>query len=511
MLKPRTEETAAAARDEIEREISKAVGRAVRMFLARMVRESRGTVDSLTAASTPMTLGEAYGWWDAAVSAEVMQSVHGAFRVIWEDVSDGKILSTSLDGAERYAASVKDRLVRGLDPSLPDDAFDKVRVSLASGMAEGWSKDELSRRIGAELSWDKNGPYWQSERSRAESAIDAILDPLGGPGTPAREWARMNDPRVRELQGDMSRAAQRIAADDSHWKMRADRIARTEATGAAGYATLDALGVEGAVGKEWLSGGGPRTRPTHAAANGQVQALDKPFEVGGFPMMMPGDPSGPAKEVVNCRCVLVGVDDPALVPGVEPEPVEPEPEPEEVSQFFVDGMSDEQIDRDIGILMARNDYAHPRFAELTAELDRRDGLANMVARSVTTPVEDAGAVTEILARRAPATAKAAEQELRAEWEGWNYTQWLRAEEDTRGVLLNKEGQKLYRQGRIDPDDFFTGKRSLKYASPELQEWFARPGNQRLSFPEYRSFVRDDRAARAAGSRRRNKGWESEYG
>jgi hypothetical protein len=31
--------------------------------------------------------------------------------------------------------------------------------------------------------------------------------------------------------------------------------------------------------------------------------------VGGFPMLMPGDPTAPPEEVVNCRCDLVIVNE----------------------------------------------------------------------------------------------------------------------------------------------------------------------------------------------------------
>jgi hypothetical protein len=33
--------------------------------------------------------------------------------------------------------------------------------------------------------------------------------------------------------------------------------------------------------------------------------MTEPFDVAGTPMMFPGDPSAPAREVINCRCVLL--------------------------------------------------------------------------------------------------------------------------------------------------------------------------------------------------------------
>ena len=60
------------------------------------------------------------------------------------------------------------------------------------------------------------------------------------------------------------------------------------------------LGLE--VVKRWIATPGPRTRAAHRAANGQEVPLDKPFIVGGEPMMFPLDPGASARNTVNCRC-----------------------------------------------------------------------------------------------------------------------------------------------------------------------------------------------------------------
>lgn len=57
--------------------------------------------------------------------------------------------------------------------------------------------------------------------------------------------------------------------------------------------------------KKWLATRDERTRDSHASINGEVVDWDKPFSNG---LMFPGDPSGPAAEVYNCRCALVAVD-----------------------------------------------------------------------------------------------------------------------------------------------------------------------------------------------------------
>lgn len=58
--------------------------------------------------------------------------------------------------------------------------------------------------------------------------------------------------------------------------------------------------------KVWIATLDSRTRPTHFAADGQRTPLGAKFTVGGVQLDHPGDPTGPAREVRNCRC-RVGV------------------------------------------------------------------------------------------------------------------------------------------------------------------------------------------------------------
>ncbi|OXE37561.1 MAG: hypothetical protein CGW95_01195 [Phenylobacterium zucineum] len=87
---------------------------------------------------------------------------------------------------------------------------------------------------------------------------------------------------------------------------RAFTIARTEthtATQKGSYETAAQSGLD--MEKEWGATEDDRTRLSHSLADGQVVALDELFAVGGVFMAYPGDPTGPAKEVINCRCVAL--------------------------------------------------------------------------------------------------------------------------------------------------------------------------------------------------------------
>lgn len=84
------------------------------------------------------------------------------------------------------------------------------------------------------------------------------------------------------------------------------RIARTEGHRIQVQSAMDACykakdkGAD--VVKQWDSTLDDSTRESHVAVDGEIRELDKPFSNG---LMFPGDPSGGAAEVVNCRCALL--------------------------------------------------------------------------------------------------------------------------------------------------------------------------------------------------------------
>ena len=89
---------------------------------------------------------------------------------------------------------------------------------------------------------------------------------------------------------------------------RAIRIVRTESNRIYNRASFDVLedakknGAD--VFKQWDATLDKRTRPNHAALDGNIKAYDEPFEIYGYSAMFPGD-FGVAKEDINCRCVIL--------------------------------------------------------------------------------------------------------------------------------------------------------------------------------------------------------------
>lgn len=116
---------------------------------------------------------------------------------------------------------------------------------------------------------------------------------------------------------DLAAQVERILGEDDQeaWRNRAMTIARTEALAAynggkfASFAAI-ARSVPGPWEKQWLATHDHRTRETHTkdgGGDGQRVPLFEPFRLGETqaPVMFPGDPAGPAHEIINCRCSML--------------------------------------------------------------------------------------------------------------------------------------------------------------------------------------------------------------
>lgn len=310
-------EAAEGLRDSVEDSLSEAASAAMRGFLAETRSAAFRAVDapeiSLTAASEGLpTLGELMASWAQFVDRFLVAAVEAAFGRVWRRWTDQDIelFDPSLSAQESYLSTVRNRIVEGtfFGVTAPAEALDRIRVALANSVAEGWSTRQLAERIAVELDWAPSNTYWTAVKAAAAARIDELLDPLGPPGTPARETARENDPQVQYWRDQMNLATERLDAEESQWRTRSDLIARTESTGVANYGALQALAFEGVAEKKWLATNDTRTRASHRNADDQVVKLDGLFSVGGANMMFPGDPTAPVSETANCRCTMIAGD-----------------------------------------------------------------------------------------------------------------------------------------------------------------------------------------------------------
>ena len=100
-----------------------------------------------------------------------------------------------------------------------------------------------------------------------------------------------------------SEIARNVASYARIDKNKSIRIVRTEGhriTEAAAYNAQVKAKERGAdIVKIWSAALDAKTRPSHMRVDGEIKELEKKFSNG---LMYPGDPSGAAAEVVNCRC-----------------------------------------------------------------------------------------------------------------------------------------------------------------------------------------------------------------
>lgn len=145
-----------------------------------------------------------------------------------------------------------------------------------------WIKQTAAQRV-TEIAGTTLSQAHEIIRLATEQAIEEGLD--------EKATARLIQQMIGEKGGQLS-------------TFRSRMIARTESHAASTSSSQMAAKASGLpLQKEWISSGLERTRDTHRAAHGQTVDIDQPFTVGYSLLMQPGDPSGPAEEVINCRCI----------------------------------------------------------------------------------------------------------------------------------------------------------------------------------------------------------------
>jgi hypothetical protein len=86
---------------------------------------------------------------------------------------------------------------------------------------------------------------------------------------------------------------------------RSEAIARTESAGSMNFGSTATYKSAGVSQKSWLGVQDDREREAHLEVEGQIVGIDEPFSVDGEDLQYPGDPSGSAENVINCRCSIL--------------------------------------------------------------------------------------------------------------------------------------------------------------------------------------------------------------
>lgn len=245
---PDPNEAARRRANEVIREGEQRIQRAWFRSLTRWMDRTRPHVVTSSGLQV-QNIGQNAAYWGQLVESEVVPESASLYRRVRNRITGRDDPVTDPDAAA-FLNEVGNRLKR-----VPDEVYALIVREIETGIARGESVPDMTARV------------------------QAVLTATGTP----------------------------------YWKNRAVTVARTESlaavnAGAFAGAVRDAAARgDPAPFKVWLATEDTRTRPTHTEADGQRTLLQSPFTVGGAQLQYPGDPRGPAQEVINCRCTFLPV------------------------------------------------------------------------------------------------------------------------------------------------------------------------------------------------------------
>ena len=177
-------------------------------------------------------------------------------------------------------------LLRVTMEPLISDALDDGVLSAEKTMGRRFGSDAVRQGLLVSL-----GERVNKVKNISDNLYKDIQTTIGN-GLVEGETIRQLQDRIKDLYGpDMA-------------DYRAKRIAATESAGAVSDATHISYQKSGIKTKAWLATNDGKTRPSHMSAQNQGYIpIEQTFSNG---LRYPGDQNGSAKEVVNCRCALIG-------------------------------------------------------------------------------------------------------------------------------------------------------------------------------------------------------------
>ena len=208
-----------------------------------------------------------------------------------ELIRQENVINGIMDELEKAGVKAAD-LIRGIMPEYYAINREEAVGILSNGF-DGTFKEQTRRQIKILL----------DEREGLFSKL--AYQNLGK--SPAIRRRLQNELAQATILGEsQSQLIKRIRTVTGQAQWQAKRVAQTERTRVQSQARWDAgneamaLGVK--VVNEW-SARMVNTRDTHAELDGKVALQGEYFP--GSPLRYPGDPTAPAREVINCHCVLI--------------------------------------------------------------------------------------------------------------------------------------------------------------------------------------------------------------
>lgn len=233
-------------------------------------------------------------YWKAIVAQTDIQEekLMNILRQLSRDQQE-EILNTIREGKDYKAFNKKEQFkqwAKQIQPFLTQIGAAKLEEMLQNFGLQNYNVNEL-QNLSEEYINDKGMIWVEQHLTNINGSVDTIKQET----TDVNELESM----INELYATES------PQKESHAKL----MARIGIFGVVNWALDTSYKESGVVaGKEWLAAMDERTRPSHAAANGQIVKLDEKFTLGsGNKAKRPLDPSLPAEDLIGCRCVTVPV------------------------------------------------------------------------------------------------------------------------------------------------------------------------------------------------------------
>lgn len=191
-------------------------------------------------------------------------------------------------------------------------AADLIRGTMPEYYMINW--EEAVQRLSEGM---RNAGIDGSLQKQTRKSVEIILTDSQPPFSRLAYQNLGHSPAIRRrLQNELSQATvlgesqaeliKRIRAVTGQAQWQAKRVAQTERTRVQSQAQWEAGNEAMALGSRVVNEWSARminTRETHAKLDGVVAWQGEYFP--GSPLRYPGDPTAPAREVINCYCVLI--------------------------------------------------------------------------------------------------------------------------------------------------------------------------------------------------------------
>lgn len=211
---------------------------------------------------------------------------------------------------------------------IVDDQREAIRAALSEGLSQGQNPRSTALNVIGRISRQSNRReggiigltaaqerYVANAREELASGDPARLQGFLGRERRDKRFDRTIAKAIREEKPLDQETINRIVGrySDRLLELRGTMLARTETMMALSKARDDAIrqqieaGKLGAqdVTKVWRSAGDMRVRHTHRLLHGKKAPMDGAFEsISGARLRFPGDPTAPASEIINCRCMV---------------------------------------------------------------------------------------------------------------------------------------------------------------------------------------------------------------